>query len=51
MKRKSSAKSTTRKKKLYRSVEKWNTRYGVSKRAVTRDANGRFVDNVSLSSL
>lgn len=35
----------------YSYLEQWNTRYGVSERVVIRDANGKFVDNVSLTSL
>lgn len=31
-------------------LEKWNTRYGQSERVVIRQG-GRFVDNVSLSTL
>lgn len=35
----------------YRTLETWNTRYGVSERIVTRDANGKILDNVSWSAL
>ena len=35
----------------YPYLEKWATRYGTSERVVIRDANGKFVDNVSLSAL
>jgi hypothetical protein len=38
-------------RKMFRSLETWNTRFGKSRRAVTRDARGRFVDNVSLTAL
>lgn len=39
------------KMKQYRAIEKWNTRYGTSRRVTTRKSNGRFVDNVSLTAL
>ena len=32
-------------------LEKWNTRFGVQERAVTRDENGKFVDSVNLTGL
>lgn len=32
-------------------LEKWDTRFGVQERAVTRDENGKFVDSVNLTSL
>ena len=32
-------------------LETWYTRFGESDRVVIRDANGKFVDNVSLSAL
>jgi hypothetical protein len=32
-------------------LETWYTRFGESDRVVIRDANGKFVDNVSLSTL
>lgn len=35
----------------YRTLETWNTRFGVSERIVTRDAEGKIMDNVSLSAL
>lgn len=34
-----------------RSIEVWNTRFGKSTRIVTRTADGKIVDNVSLSAL
>jgi len=37
--------------KQFRSAERWSTRYGNSVRLVTRDANGRFVDNISVRPL
>ena len=40
-----------RKTTMYRYMETWKTRYGKSQRVVTRDANGRFVDQVSLSAI
>ena len=42
---------TTRKTAEFRSLEQWNTRYGKSKRVVTRDNLGRFVDNVSMKAI
>lgn len=42
------AKKNTRK---FSYLEKWDTRYGMSDRVVIRDANGKFVDNVSLTAL
>lgn len=35
----------------YSYLETWNTRFGASERVVIRDANGKFVDNVSLTAL
>ena len=35
----------------YSYLEQWNTRYGVQERVVIRDANGKFVDSVNLTSL
>lgn len=35
----------------YAYLEKWDTRFGTSERVVIRDANGKFVDNVSLTAL
>lgn len=35
----------------YAYLEKWDTRFGTSERVVIRDANGHFVDNVSLTTL
>lgn len=35
----------------YRTLETWNTRYGVSERIVTRDAEGKILDNVSWTAL
>ena len=35
----------------YPYLETWNTRYGVQERVVIRDANGKFVDSVNLTSL
>jgi len=35
----------------YRTLETWNTRYGVSERIVTRDSHGKIMDNVSWSAL
>ena len=32
-------------------LEKWNTRYGMQERAVTRDENGKFIDSVNLTGL
>jgi hypothetical protein len=37
-----------KKVKMFRYGEVWATRYGTSKRLVTRDAKGRFVDQASL---
>jgi hypothetical protein len=42
---------TKNKMSEFRSLEQWNTRFGKSKRVVTRDAKGRFVDNVSLKAI
>ena len=35
---------------IYNSLEKWNTRYGMSERVVVRQS-GRFVTNISLTAL
>lgn len=35
--------------KVKSNVEAWNTRYGASARLVTRDQNGKFISNVSLT--
>lgn len=35
----------------YAYLEKWDTRFGQSERVVIRDANGKFIDNVSLTTL
>lgn len=35
----------------YSYLEKWYTRFGESDRVVIRDANGKFVDNISLTAL
>lgn len=40
-----------RKMREFRSLEQWSTRYGKSKRVVTRDSKGRFVDNVSMRAI
>lgn len=32
-------------------LEKWDTRYGLQERAVTRDENGKFIDSVNLTGL
>lgn len=40
-----------KKVKTYPYLEQWDTRFGLSERIVIRDANGKFVDNVSLTSL
>ncbi len=37
--------------KKYTYLEQWDTRYGVQDRVVIRDANGKFVDSVNLTSL
>ena len=37
--------------KKYTYLEKWDTRYGIQERVVIRDANGKFVDSVNLTSL
>lgn len=37
--------------KKYSYLEQWDTRYGVQERVVIRDANGKFVDSVNLTSL
>ena len=37
--------------KKYPYLEQWDTRFGLSDRVVIRDANGKFVDNVSLTAL
>lgn len=39
------------KMKKYTYLEQWDTRYGVQDRVVIRDANGKFVDSVNLTSL
>lgn len=38
-------------KTQYTYLEKWYTPQGESDRVVIRDANGRFVDNISLTAL
>jgi len=43
--------SKSKKMKMYSYLEKWDTRYGQSERVVVRDANGKFVDNISLTAL
>lgn len=35
--------------KVSSKVEAWNTRYGASARLVTRDTDGKFVSNISLT--
>lgn len=35
----------------YAYLEKWDTRFGQSERVVIRNANGQFIDNVSLTTL
>ena len=35
---------------IYNSLEKWDTRYGMSERVVVRQS-GRFVTNISLTAL
>jgi hypothetical protein len=37
--------------KKYTYLESWATRYGTQERVVIRDANGKFVDSVNLTSL
>lgn len=37
--------------KKYTYLESWATRYGQQERVVIRDANGKFVDSVNLTSL
>lgn len=37
--------------KTYPYLETWNTRFGVQERVVIRDANGKFIDSVNLTSL
>lgn len=37
--------------KKYTYLEQWDTRYGIQDRVVIRDANGKFVDSVNLTSL
>lgn len=37
--------------KKYTYLEQWDTRYGQQERVVIRDANGKFVDSVNLTSL
>jgi hypothetical protein len=37
--------------KKYSYLEQWNTRFGTQERVVIRDANGKFVDSVNLTSL
>ena len=37
--------------KKYTYLEQWDTRYGMQDRVVIRDANGKFVDSVNLTSL
>lgn len=37
--------------KTYSYLEKWDTRFGEQERVVIRDANGKFVDSVNLTSL
>ena len=32
-------------------LEKWNTRFGMQERAVTRTSDGKFVDSVNLTGL
>lgn len=39
------------KKNTYQYLEAWDTRFGTSERIVIRDANGRFVSNVSITAL
>ena len=34
-----------------RYLETWDTRFGKSQRIVTRDANGKFMDTISLTGL
>ena len=35
----------------YSYLETWQTRFGTQERVVIRDANGKFVDSVNLTSL
>lgn len=37
--------------KTYSYLEQWNTRYGTQERVVIRNADGKFVDSVNLTSL
>lgn len=37
--------------KKYSYLEEWNTRYGTQERVVIRNADGKFVDSVNLTSL
>jgi hypothetical protein len=37
--------------KKFTYLEQWDTRYGIQDRVVIRDANGKFVDSVNLTSL
>ena len=37
--------------KKYTYLEQWDTRFGKQERVVIRDANGKFVDSVNLTSL
>jgi len=37
--------------KKFTYLEQWNTRFGQQERVVIRDANGKFVDSVNLTSL
>ena len=37
--------------KKFTYIEQWDTRYGIQDRVVIRDANGKFVDSVNLTSL